>query len=321
MEQRFQWAFPVNAQPTKCPPFFSPPRSGLLKPCHAPEWRWLADLAQEPNPPEPAERWLHYKEHLMRYFMVFILLGATALRADDWTPPKDPDPQAILQEARTDTRSKRYETALKKHVWFHEHALTINPAFYGVRLSFALSYWLELGQAYPPALTKLKEIRDAAQRKVVAGEDTRESFHDMASINEHLGEQSKTTEVFEALDEKDPKIAREVLDVAQSSLIKCKAYTLVGKYISPKDDFAQMSAVYRENRKLAADARFGERHLDFASKKFANDATTLVAILTVNDRMKEANEIATSARAEWDDDSFHASLAEALKGVVPDPWP
>lgn len=257
----------------------------------------------------------------MRYFVVFILLGATSLRADDWAPPKDPDPQAILQESRTDTRAKRYETALKKHVWFHEHALTINPAFYGVRLSFALSYWLELGQEYPPALTKLKEIRDAAQRKVVAGKDIRESFHDMESINDYLGEQSKTREVFEALDEKDPKIAREVFDVAQSSLIKGKAYPLVGKYISPKDDFAKMSEGYRQNKKLATDARFGERDLGYANKKFANDATTLVAILTVNDRTKEANEIATSARAEWDDDSFHASLENALKGVVPDPWP
>jgi hypothetical protein len=262
------------------------------------------------------------KEHVMPYFLVFIFLGTTAMLADDWSPPKDPDPQAILQEAHNDTRAKRYELALRKHVWFHEHALAVNPSLHAVRLSFALSYWLELGRKYPPALTKLKEIRDASQKKVMAGKETRESFEDLASINEQLGELSKTKEVFEALHAKDPKIAKEVFDLAQSSLIKYKEYKLVGKYISPKEDLASMSEFYRLNKRLAAaDASFGEQQLDFANKSFANDATTLVAILVVNDRAKEANEIATAARAEWDDESFHASLAAALNGVVPDPWP
>jgi len=257
----------------------------------------------------------------MRYAIAFILLGATSLHADDWTPPKDPDPQAILQEARADTKAGRYETALAKHVWFHQNALSIHPSLYGVRLSFALSYWWELATEYPAALTKLKEIRDTAEGNVRGGKNVRESFHDMESINDHLDEQSKTKELFESLHENDPKTAKEVFDLAQPSLIKGKAYVLVGKYISPKDDFGKMREGYRQNKKLADDTRFGARHLEFANKKFANDSTTLVAILTLNDRKKESEEIAASARAEWDDDSFHAALEKALMGVVPDPWP
>ncbi|MBX3449446.1 MAG: hypothetical protein KF777_07805 [Planctomycetaceae bacterium] len=257
----------------------------------------------------------------MRYFAVFILLGGSTLGADVWSPPENPDPQAILQEASDDARAKRYETALAKHVWFHEHALKIDPAYDGVRLSFALMYWIELGTKYPPALTKLEEFRDAAQRNVVAGKDVRESFHDLASINNHLGEQSKTKELFEALDKKDPKTAKELFGLAQPSLIEGKAYSLVGKYVSPKNDFARMREGYRQGKKLADDARFGERHRDIVNKKYKNDMTTLVAILAVNDRKKEAEEVAASARAEWDVDSFHAALEEALKGVVPDPWP
>jgi len=187
----------------------------------------------------------------MRSVMLFILLGATSLHADDWTPPETPDPQAILEEASDDTRAKRYEIALAKHVWFHEHALTVDPAFYGVRLSFALSDWLELAQQYPPALTKLKEIRDAAQRNVVEGKNVRESFHDMVAINDHLGEQSTTKELFESIHEKNPKTAEKVFELAQPSLIKGKAYTLVGKYISPKGDFAKMRERYRYDKKLA----------------------------------------------------------------------
>lgn len=257
----------------------------------------------------------------MRYAILLLALACGSVQGDEWSPPENPNPQAILQEARADTRAKRYEIALAKHVWFHENALSIEPALYGVRLSFALSYWHELAKVYPPALTKLKEIRDQAKKNVVEGKDVRKSFHDMKSINDRLGEQAATKKVFEILDEKSPKIARDTFDLAKPSLVQAKAYSLLGKYVVPKDDFAKMRDTYRQGKKLAADAPFGARHLEFANKKFANDTTTLVAILAVNDRQKEAEEIAASARAEWDDRSFHAGLEKALKGLVPDPWP
>lgn len=257
----------------------------------------------------------------MRYIVSLLALVCAPARGDDWTPPEDPDPQAILQEAHFDTRAERYETALAKHVWFHENALSIEPALYGVRLSFALGYWHELAKEYPPALLKLEEIRDQDAKNVTEGKNVRKSFHDMASINDNLEEQSATTEVFEALDENSPNIAKQVFDIAQPSLVRSKAYSLLGKYVMPKDDIAKITETYRQGRKLADDSHFGARHLDFANKKFANDATTLVAILAVNDRKNEAEAIAASARTEWDDSSFHAGLEKALKGIVPEPWP
>ena len=254
--------------------------------------------------------------------LVFALvLTCTSARADGWSPGANPDPQAILEEARTDTKAGRYETALAKHVWIHEHALEVKPAFYGVRLSFALAYWRELAQEYPPALTKLKEIRDAARANVVAGKNVRESFHDMASINDHLGEHETTKEVFEALVEKDQNAAREVFELALPSLIKGKAYALIDDYISPKSDFSRFRERYLQGKQLANEPRFGARHLEFVNKKFANDSTTLVAILAVNDRKPEAEEIAALAREEWNDETFHKALDEALQGVVPAPWP
>ena len=52
-----------------------------------------------------------------------------------------------------------------------------------------------------------------------------------------------------------------------------------------------------------------------------NGATTLVAILAVNEREAEAQTIAAQARAEYDDPTFHAELEQALAGVMPEPWP
>ena len=257
----------------------------------------------------------------MRSVFFLILLACTSVRADEWSPPDNPNPQAILQEARADTRAKRFEVALAKHVWFHEKALTVEPSLYGVRLSFALSYWLELADEYPPALAKLKEIRDRARADVMAGKNIRESFHDMVSLNKHLDEDRLTSEVFIALEEKDSKSAKKLIDLAQPSLVRTKSYSLVGKLISPEKDFARMREIYEHGKKLADDDRFGKQHLDFANKKFESDATTLVAILVVTDRKKEAEEIAASARAQWDNRLFHASLDKALQGTVPDPWP
>jgi hypothetical protein len=46
-----------------------------------------------------------------------------------------------------------------------------------------------------------------------------------------------------------------------------------------------------------------------------------VAILSVNDRTAEATEIATLAKEELEDATFHDELESALKGTVPAPWP
>lgn len=40
-----------------------------------------------------------------------------------WTPAANPDAQRIHHEAGDDRRAKRYEDALAKTLWFHEHGL------------------------------------------------------------------------------------------------------------------------------------------------------------------------------------------------------
>ena len=241
--------------------------------------------------------------------------------ADEWKPPKNPDPQKILSEARADARAERYEDALAKHVWFHRNALKHEQALYGVRLSFALGYWHELGKAYPPALVKLKEIRDEATKNVTNGKHVRESFHDLAAINRTVGEESRTKEIFVLLDAQNADAAKEVFGLAQSALINSKDYKLCGKYIDPIRSFPRIIESFRENKRLAKDPRFGVEHLGFANKKFTNDAATLIALLAVNGRKAEAEEIAGDAKKEWNNASFHAEIDKALQGKIPKPWP
>jgi hypothetical protein len=236
-------------------------------------------------------------------------------------PPENPNPQTILTEASQDMSNKRYEDALAKHVWFHENALKIQPALYGVRLSFNLAGWHRLGDAWPPALAKLKEIRDATERMVREGNNIRSGFNDIASINQELKEPRGTVDLYEWLDANMPDDALTVFKFAQPALISRERYALAAKYISPADDFEKLRAMFRENIDRAQDPGFGERMKKFAENSFSNGTATLVALLVKSGRQSEAAEIVVKARLEWKSEAFGGLLDEAMKGAVPPPWP
>src|SRR5688500_5081235 len=113
----------------------------------------------------------------MRWLISCLLYSMTSIAQSDWKPPEKPDPSVILNEAESDAGAKRYPDALAKHLWFHENALKYERGLYGVRLSFALGAWFELGKQYPPALEALKEVRDIAGRRVRERKGKRGDFH------------------------------------------------------------------------------------------------------------------------------------------------
>ncbi len=259
-----------------------------------------------------------------RFALLPFLMNLSLLAA--WTPPENPNPQQILSEAKTDANARRYEDALAKHVWFHENALKINPGLYGVRLSFALGDWAELGAAYPPALEKLKSIRDSAADRVRESDQPHEDFHDFESINKTLKESGKTKDLFLWLDSHKPEIAKALFNLAQPALVEAKEYSLCGRYLEPDKSFEQSRKNYRELKKMAQrqtaqNVSHGDRLLDFAEKNFANQTTTLVALLVANERKADADRIAAEALKERNDPPFKVEMEKAKQGTVPAPWP
>jgi hypothetical protein len=145
----------------------------------------------------------------------------------------------------------------------------------------------------------------------------------MSSINEYLNDESATKDIFEILDKTQPEQAKTVYKIAQRSLVKGKAYALMNKYIVPHDDYREFKESYVQSKTATAklNPAIAESRLKFYDDKFANNTTTLVAILVVNDRMDEATKIAAAARTELDSKSFRDAVGRALKGVFPEPWP
>lgn len=257
----------------------------------------------------------------MKFLLTILLSMPTVAFAEEWTPPENPDPQTILTEAQADARAKRYDRALAKQIWIHENSLKHNPAFTGVRLSFALRAWHDLAKDYPPALDRLIEARNEASNAALDGKKTFESFHTFAAINRTLGDESLTVDTFIQLETQNQAAAKIVFLVAKPALITAKEYKICNKYLAPETDYARMLQVRQVNQRLAKNPLRGPALLAFGNNKFKNDTTTLIALLVVNEREAEAKEIAARAKQDWNNAAFHQAIDKALTGEVPDVWP
>lgn len=251
-----------------------------------------------------------------------VCVAGTVAKAD-WKPPENPDPSKIRDEAIADRKAKRYEEALAKHVWYHEKALTtpggenLGP----VRVSFALADWFQLAHRYPPALEKLKFYRDAATQRVRDGKDGLASFQEVNAINGILDEEPRTLALFLWLHTNKMDIAKEVYAWAEPVLVRAQLYDLCGVYLDrPEKTYERLVRGFRTRKENPSYDHEKQRNA-FQEKYFANRVTSLVALLTVNDRNREAQKIVAAATKEWGDPEFAKQIEVALKGLVPEPWP
>lgn len=147
------------------------------------------------------------------------------------------------------------------------------------------------------------------------------SFTTSSSINDVLGEHEKTRDLFRWLDTHRQQTARSVYDVAQPSLVKTVEYQLCGRYIDGKSRFEFIRATYQATKLISALPGLGKETMDFAEQYFSNQTATLIALLVLNKRIQEAEQVRVAAKKEWDEPSFHKQLDRAFEGKVPKPWP
>lgn len=136
-----------------------------------------------------------------------------------------------LNSARQATVEGRHEEALSEFVWFHDHALVEEPALYGVRLSFALMYWIELAEAYPKAKQVLEEIRDLKTEALIHGDGNREIFHDVEAINEALGCPAHTYSLFVQLTFSNSALAQSCSKLALPAIVSEGDFALAARYL------------------------------------------------------------------------------------------
>jgi hypothetical protein len=82
-----------------------------------------------------------------------------------------------------------------------------------------------------------------------------------------------------------------------------------------------MVRAFQMNSRSSKRPELGERLKAFGEKRFSCDVANLVALLVLNDRKSEAEEIAQMGKKEWDSSAFHDLLDRSLKGEVPPAFP
>ena len=123
------------------------------------------------------------KKNFIMFFLFCILNTAFSAEGEEasWIPPSSIDPIQISNQAVTDRLAGRFADSLSKHVWFHEHALKLDPSLIAVRNSYAINSWFKLCDVYPPARVKLTQTRDLAEEKVLDSDFT--FFDDVVLLN------------------------------------------------------------------------------------------------------------------------------------------
>ena len=223
-----------------------------------------------------------------------------------------PDPEKVLARARKYYRQGQYEKALQDHIWFHENALTHKPSLYGVRLSFALIDWIELGRKYPKAHNALIDLRNRKADLLRNRQGTPELFHDVKSINKYLYESQKTVELYKEMTDCDFDLAKQCYDLAKDELIAHGEFTLCNRMMAaPLFIVRDMRKMLDQNIQIYRSSQWADKaHLDWSISHYLQEAEQTVIVLAENDRLVEAKRFLAEADDKIDIARIRTGIAD-----------
>jgi len=219
------------------------------------------------------------------------------------------DMQKYLRDTDKMIEQGKYQEALDRCIWFHEHALEHEPAMYGVRLSFALSDWKRLGDVFPPAMAALKKTRDDKTALMIDKKGNFNLFQDVASLNQTLGEDKETVVLFRKLDQEQKDLATRCWELAKEAVIKTKAYDLAKKYLgNPVLEFNTIKERYDENVKMYGGKNFGAHFKSYNQNHFVKETLLLLDVTAALDDTTATKEIRGKALAVIDDPRLREAI-------------
>lgn len=124
-----------------------------------------------------------------------------------------------------------YQEALIRHQNYFEESAHVS-GLAGVRLSFALGSWAELGSLYPPALEALQELANIRRQKLLSGDGSFTIFSEYKSINNYLNKDSETISTFLEIEELYPEEANDYYLSIRRLLMKTERYDIIARYIT-----------------------------------------------------------------------------------------
>jgi hypothetical protein len=213
------------------------------------------------------------------------------------------DMQKYLNDTQMMVRQGMYQEALERFIWFHDHALEHNSGMAGVRLSFALAYWKELGKVYSPAMQALIGTRDRKTNQILNADGNYELFNDVMAPNRTLEERDKTVLLFDSIDKLYPALAARCWIVAKEDVISAKRFDLARKYlVNYLQEFTRVKAMYDLNTSMYDDPRTGGAMLKrYNEDHFVKEVLQLIEVAVALGADRDAGEIQAKALAVLDD--------------------
>ncbi|MBL0154201.1 MAG: hypothetical protein IPP93_12205 [Chitinophagaceae bacterium] len=203
--------------------------------------------------------------------------------------------QVYLNETNKMVKKGQYKEALQRFIWFNEHALEYDESMTGVRLSFALGYWKELGDIYPPALTAMKDLRNKKIKLLTDNKESINLFQDISAFDKTLSEDSITAEVFKLIHQKYPYLADRCWIFAKESLFETKEFGVIKNYITnPLTEYFAIKKDYKLQISLFDPSKEKELYNTFR-EGFVLKCLRLIEFAVWINNEKAAKEIQSSA--------------------------
>jgi hypothetical protein len=222
------------------------------------------------------------------------------------------DPQTALDEALDFAVQGRYEEALQRHVWLHQHA---DREWHWGEWYSSTHSWAILGEMYPPARQALIDIRDQTAATVRAGDWSWRLFDEVAIINEHLREESATAGLFLDLHRADPNRAGQFYKYAEAGLVARGLYAVCAAHLpDPLSRFEELRAVFRRLLSRVAEIYPPDKLGRFrwvAERQLAKEIGRLLTILIAVGRVDETEQVRAFALAETESTAAREAIARA----------
>jgi len=199
-----------------------------------------------------------------------------------------------LDEARDAFHSGKYPEALEKYDYFFEHALDDDPhSLYGVRLSYCLDEWAQLGKQYPEALARLEKKRDCALARLEKTKEP-ERFHDYIAICKYLESPDLPIKQFRRFHSEDRELANTIVRFIWDMLVKEGLWEICISYLpDPKEKYEHSVYKFDEAMKVCkSDPSLGGEDFERQIKGwYVRDVSNILLVLKNSGQADEFSRI------------------------------
>jgi tetratricopeptide (TPR) repeat protein len=267
------------------------------------------------------------------------ITNSAAASIETWSPTlapgEKPDLQTILNSAGSLMNEGSYEEALQRYLWYFDHS-RYDADQKGVRITSAISGWIELGRRYPKARQALIEIRDTHVRQFSETGGYADLFQEIAGINQYLGDDDTTVALFKSIQKRDPQLAGECFWYAEGTLFQKGDYQTCRRYLGEPQaaferirqswqrmkQFEKQNDVRREEQRerfqaLAKTNKMFAHVPDFpapppfADDNFVRQTRELIEVLIATGGKSAAENIQTEALAVLTDSRLKTAVVDA----------